>query len=312
MIKKTIFLPVILIAAISFALSPSDNAGTTGFSFLLGTDVGARAPALGGAWAGWGKSADGFAYNPAATGFSRGRSVIASFGNFWGLFNSGFTGYIHELSDNDFVAAGLQMVSYGKFTETNTLGEVLGEFSGSDFGLNLTYSRKIKKQISAGITTKFLFSNVDTFCASAVAFDAGVMYRARRDNARVGLVISNFGSFLSTYGDVKPAMPWLIKLGGFYNLPGFPGEIGAQVETGAEVDYRVRAGMELDFLKPVYLRAGYILRPKPKENPSDSEQLNGLTAGIGIDYRKYTFSYSMQHYGVLGFVHRAAIGYVGF
>jgi len=309
---KKILFAILIAAGLSLAISPSNDAGTTAFPFLLKSDIGTKASALGGAWVGWGKSADGFAYNPASSGFGRKRSVTASFGNFWGLFNAGFVGYSQKLDDHNSVSTGLNIVSYGDFTETDIDGNETGNFSGSDFEFIGSYARRLNKNIAVGMTGKLLYSGIDTFSASAAALDVGVMYRDRRDNARAGIVISNLGAMISTYSNDKPPLPWTVKIGGYYDLPGFPGEIGAQVETAKDVDICARAGIEFDFLKPVFFRIGYIYHPKPEEDPSNSEQLNGLTAGAGIDYKKFTFGYSIQNYGVLGFVHRAEIGYTAF
>ena len=309
--KKILFLMSIS-AGLLFALSPSSNAGTTAFPFLLENDVGTSGSALGGAYVGWSKSADGFMFNPASSAFRRKRSVIASFGNFWGLFNAGFTAYSQKIDDKNSVSAGANIVSYGNFTRTDDEGNETGDFSGSDFEFIASYSRRLNKNFAVGANGKLLYSSIDTFSSSAMALDIGVMYRDRRDDARAGLVLSNLGAMLSAYGTDKPSLPWAVKLGGYYDLPGFPGEIGAQIETAADVDFCARVGIEFDFLKPLFFRIGYVYRPKPSEDPSNSEQLNGLTAGAGINYKKFTFGYSIQNYGVLGFVHRAEIGYTSF
>ena len=296
-------------AGMAAAVSISDGAGTTAFAFLLENDIGVKSSALGGAWVGWGKSADAFASNPAAAVMWVKRSAEVSFGNFWELYNSGFGGYSHRIDQNTALAGGVNFVSYGSFTRTDESGNVTGEFSGSDFEVVGAFARKFSKSLSAGISAKFLYSGVDTFTQTAVGFDLGVMYRGRRDHFRAGLVLANLGTVLSAYSETKASLPLTVKLGGYYYLPGFPGELGVQVETGKDVDLRVRAGLELDFLKPVYFRVGYVLRPNPDEDPAGTNSLNGLTAGLGLELKKFSFGYSLQHYGALGFVHRAGIGY---
>ncbi|RKZ32346.1 hypothetical protein DRQ33_06060 [bacterium] len=307
------FLTIIFCLVISsYALSTSPGAGTVAFPFLLETDTGAKASAVAGAWVGWAKSADCFTYNPAATTLRRKQSVVASFGNFWGLLNSGFVGYTNRLNDNEAFSLGFHLVSYGEFIQTDEMGEITGEFTGNDFAVIGSYARKMFANLSAGLNTRLLYSAIDTFTQSAISFDVGIMYNDKRDDFRAGLVFSNLGLLISKYGDDSAPLPWAVKLGGYYDLPGFPGEIGAQIETSADVDIRARVGLELDFLKPFYLRFGYLLKPKPENDPSNSEQLDGLTAGAGIHYKNITFNYSVQNYGVLGFVHRAEIGYIAF
>ena len=304
---------VLLVSINCFAFSSSENVGTTSFPFLLKMDIGARSTALAGAWIGWAKSADGFAHNPAAAALMKSRGATASFGNYWGLFNAGFAGYYHSVSENTGIAAGVRMVSYGgDFIRTDSEGNEHGTFSAGDFALYMTYAIKISKTIAVGLTMKPIYSSADTFTASALCADIGTIIKFQRDKARVGIVLSNLGAMLSTYGENKYPLPMMAKIGGYYTLPGFPGSFGAQIETGNDVDIAARMGIEFDFLKPAYLRVGYIFRPKPEEGDSDIEVWNGLTAGTGFDYKKVSFNYSMQHYGVLGIIHKFDLAYWGF
>ncbi len=295
------------------ALSPSRRVGTTAFPLLLKMDAGAKATALGGAWVGWARSAEAFAANPAASAFIKNRGANASFANFWGLFNYGFAGYYHTFNDNNTAAIGFSMVSYGSdFVRTDDIGNEIGKFAAGDLSMIVNYARKIGKNIAIGISAKPLYSSADTFSAIGLCADVGGIMKMERDKARIGFVVSNIGKMISSYGDEKYPLPLTAKLGGSYILPGFPGTFGAQIETGYDIDFLARAGIELDFLKPVFLRVGYALKPHAKEDPSDMEKLNGLSAGMGFDYRFISFNYALQHYGVLGMVHKFDLSYWGF
>ncbi len=300
---------VVAVIFLGIVVGISEGAGTTAFPFLLSNDIGVKSSALGGAWVGWCKSGDAFATNPAAPMMWTSQAAEVSFGNFWGLYNSGFGGYFRKIDNKSAFAGGVNFVSYGSFTRTDESGNVLGEFSGSDFEVIGAYARKISRHFAVGASAKFLYSGVDTFTQTGFAVDLGFLYRDRRDRSRLGLVISNLGKILSSYGETVAPMPLMVKLGGYYYLPGFPGELGVQVEAGKDVDLRVRVGLELDFLKPVYFRVGYVLRDKPDEDPAGANSLDGITAGVGVELKKFSFGYALQNYGALGIVHRAGIGY---
>jgi len=298
---------------IIFGLSPSDDVGTTAFSYLLKNDTGARGSALGGAYVGWGKSQDGFSYNPAAVGFLKYRGVSVEYENLWGMFNAGYAAYHQSLGRNDYTAVALKTISYGgDFVRTDGEGYENGTFSVGDFSVEMTYSRKLSKVVSIGGAMKFLYSFADTFSASALCGDVGAMFSFERDKLRAGIVVTNIGSMIGGYTDEKYPLPLTVKAGTSYDLPGFPGVFGTQVETGTDIDFKARAGMELDFIKNFALRFGYILQPKAEEDPSDSETLNGITADAGIYYKKFSLDYAMQNYGLLGMAHKVSIAYRGF
>ncbi len=305
-------LALALLLAGCFGLSIWDGAGTAAFPFLLSSDWGAYGSSVGGAWVGWARSPDAFVYNPAATALAKRRGASASFGAFWGLFSAGMATYYQPVGERVKFALALPFVSYGEFRRTNELGELEGTFSAGDYMLVVSAALRASKSLCVGASVKGIYSAADTFSASAVCADVGVLAKFQRDRVRMGFVVANLGGMTSAYGDERYPLPLAAKLGVSYRLPGFPGTFGAQVESGLDRLFCARAGVELDFLKPLLLKVGYVLRRRSDEDPSGSEALRGLTAGAGVDYKHLTFAYSMQHFGALGVAHTFSVGYWGF
>ncbi|MCD6501174.1 PorV/PorQ family protein [bacterium] len=305
--KKIILIAMVIISS---AFGVSEYAGTSGMTFLK-IDFSPRASALGDASVGYANGPDGLLSNPAAMSFERDLSVGTSFGSLYAGISSG---YLVAQKGFSFGKLGLstRFVSYGTMDRTDEQGNVVGDFGSTDLAISLLYSREIVDHLAIGFAPFFASSSIDTFVSTALGLDFGAMFKFQRGRGHVGLAVKNLGGQLSGYVEKKDTLATTLSLGTSYRLEGLPVYALAQGDYCRDSGFSGGFGLELIGLKPLYIRAGYRIRPKVSGDLAEGESLNGLTAGFGLKYNGIYADYSFQHYGVLGFTHKFAVAYDGF
>lgn len=106
------------------------------------------------------------------------------------------------------VALSLRYFDLGDINLTNVLGRDIGSFNPREWAIDATYSRKLSNNLSLGLTTRFIRSNLsgqfstsqDAQAGTSVAVDLGVFYTkdllfaGKNSTISFGGHISNFGS----------------------------------------------------------------------------------------------------------------------
>ncbi|OWY20139.1 hypothetical protein C7N43_23205 [Sphingobacteriales bacterium UPWRP_1] len=109
-------------------------------------------------------------------------------------------------------AAGIQYVSYGKFTQTDETGTETGQFSGGEYAITLGAGRKYKN-LSYGVNLKFIGSHLESYNSFGMAVDAGAQYHNPEKQFSAGVVLKNIGTQLSTYNGTRENLPFDLQIG---------------------------------------------------------------------------------------------------
>ncbi len=291
-------------------LAISDYAGTSGMTFLK-MDFSPKASALGSACAGFSEGPDGMLSNPAAMSFSKDLSVGTSFGTLYAGISAGHLTAQKGLPFGK-VGVALRFLSYGTMNKTDASGNEIGEFSSTDMAVSVFFSRELISNLSFGIAPFFASSSIDSYSSIALGTDLGLMFKFDRGKGHAGLVVKNLGGQISGFTDRKDTLSLGASLGASYRLKGLPFNALAQGDYFRDSGFAGGFGLEMIQLKPLFLRAGYRIRPKVSGELADGENLNGLTAGFGLVYKGVHADYSFQHFGVLGSTHKFGLAYDGF
>jgi hypothetical protein len=134
-----------------------------------------------------------------------------------------------RLGENQTLGASLRYFSLGDLQFTDISGMSLGQGKPNEFEISLAYARKLSEYFSAGLTGKFIYSNlaggqqidnIDIVPATAGAVDISFTYQApiniaEKSTLRIGTSISNIGSKISyTKSEFKDFMPGNLGIGG--------------------------------------------------------------------------------------------------
>jgi len=211
--NRLLWLPIL---AFSFSITTlsSQIGGLTNFEFLR-LPVSSQATALGGSLVALkGKDPAQFLNNPASVD-SLAHNTLSFNHNFHfaGISNGTFA-YSRNILDNKFVGTfGIQYISYGDFQLTDEIGQVNGTFTGRETSINLGVTKQLNERIRAGVNAKFITSSFESFTASGIGLDVGIIYQKPNARASWGLSFRNIGTQLSTFNNEDKALPFDIQLG---------------------------------------------------------------------------------------------------
>ncbi len=133
-----------------------------------------------------------------------------------------------KLGDNQTIGASLRFFSLGDLQFTDINGLSLGQGSPNEFEVAVAYARKLSTKFSAGLTGKFIYSNlaggqqidnIDIVPATSGAVDISFTYEtpvkiADKSNLRIGAAFTNIGSKVSyTKSEFKDFIPGNLGLG---------------------------------------------------------------------------------------------------
>jgi len=190
----------------------------------------------------------------------------------------------------------------GSIQGINIRGETIPgyTFSAADWSLDLGYARSFS-DLSVGLGFELVHDQEESLSTSAVAFDAGAMYKTPIEGLKAGVSVANIGTKATLYKES-------------YSLP-LEGRVGWRYDrgiVGVTQDFIVSetekpgiaAGVECRPVQVLALRVGY-------RTGSDYDGFSGLRAGLGIAWHGIGIDYAFAPYGKLGASHRIAISYHG-
>jgi len=308
--KKIVFVwlsvLVIVLSGNIHAKDINSNAGTSAFPFLK-INISARAVAMGGAFTGLADDESSLYYNPAGITSFENKRFILGYHNYFVDMQSGFMGYINTLGVDKFYGFYANYLNYGDFTETNSIGETTGDFSGGDLVLAGSFAFKHGYYFSFGATAKFIYEKVQEYSATGLALDLGAKYTADRNRYSAGLVIQNLGFQLSALGEEKDKLPLTVRGGFAYNPKGLPMTLSSDLILPVDNDLVFAFGGEYNKFKPFYIRAGWNSFGSNYRTEDSNDNWAGLSLGVGFDIKKMQVSYAFTPAADLGESHRITL-----
>ena len=294
--------------------SESSAQETTAFAFLR-NDVGARAAALAGSVVAVTNDPVLLFYNPASLG------TLASAGGSAGFFkhlldiNAGYAVYGQEIAGVGHVGAGVIYTNYGSFDRTDDFGNTLGTFTASDIAFSAAYSNSLEENLFYGGAVKFIYSSIAGYRATALAADAGILYRLPASRLTLGASLRNIGRETSTYAGVNEPLPLDLAVGASVVPRGLPLLLNVDFHRlnenpGGFID-RFRAftvGGEFTLSRVFQARFGYNNQARKDLQTGTASGLAGFSAGVGITISGTVVDYALSSLGPIGNLHRISVG----
>jgi hypothetical protein len=302
--KKTlVFIAMLLTVA---SLAHANGAGTTGFE-LFRTDCWARNCALGGSQIAVGGGLHSQFTNPA--GLADVEEPTGSIGFFKHVLdiNAGNAAYAHPLKNVGIVALGITYLDYGSFDRADEHGYKNGTFGASDVLITASAARYLRPHVAGGVSLKFLNSTIDSYSASALAADVGVLYHTGYYGWDIGAGVFNVGFATSAYLTQKDKLPTSYRLGLSVPLEHLPVRFSAAGEFTDAEGIRGLGGLELTLSQYVQARIGYNTVGIDQRVGLSSDALAGFSAGLGIHIRRVSFDYALTSQGEVGYLHRVTL-----
>ena len=309
--------------------------GTSAATFLE-IGIGARATALGGAYASVANDVSALYWNPAGIAWIDG--VQSEFMHTEWLANTSFdfVGIVVPVPMiRSSFGVSFTSLDYGEApVRTVERPEGTGEKYGArDIAITLSYAMALTDRFSFGMSGKYISQKIWSETGTAAAIDVGIYYNTMLKGLKIGASMCNFGSEITLDGrhlttivdpdiqvqnfDRVPVnyktgeyqLPLLFRVGISYERAfGSLGKalFAVDVNHPSNTTESINLGFEYGFANMFYLRSGY-------QNMFERDGINGLTLGGGVDYylRGRTgirLDYSWSDWGLLENAQRFSLG----
>ncbi|MEE9431383.1 MAG: PorV/PorQ family protein [Melioribacteraceae bacterium] len=293
------------------------RAGISTAQFLK-IEVGGRASAMGGAFVAVANDVSALYWNPAGLVQTENTEVIFSHNNWVVDIGHEFLGGVYHISNNDVIGLALTSLHTEDMpvtTEVNPFGT--GEFfSFGDFGIALTYSRRMTEQFSFGATLRYVEETLGKLKMRGLMIDLGTYYWTGLGSTRFAVVISNFGNELEPDGEVTLfggstnnswqsfSPPTMFRIGfAFepYQVDDHRVTSSIQLNHPNDNSENISTGVEYAWQEILFLRGGY------RFNVDEQNLSIGAGFKLNTDYGNATLNYSFNNFERLGSVHRLSI-----
>lgn len=266
---------------------------------------------MGGAAAAGSRGAEALFWNPAGLARMAPEDPAEAAVGYSALLETTYAGsaaYARPVADYGVVAAGLQYFSQAAQTAYSNLGDSAGSFTPYDMGLSFGYGRRAGPAL-VGAGLKLIRSSISDASGVTAAVDAGVqalhVTEAGDGAVDVGASLTNLGPPLKV-GSAASPLPFAGRMGLLWHTSPVVNS-ALDVVFPVDQDPYVALGVEAVLRQPSWsaaLRAGF--------NSSRSKAIDGLTgvtAGAGLDLKRFRLDYAWVPFGDLGTTNRISLAY---
>ena len=206
---------IILSVLVSSSLFAQTIGGSSVFNFLKLPNT-PQLTALGGVNVSVTSNDAGLAFNnPALLKKEMHTQMNAVFNSFYAGINAYHLSfaYRHERLKTNF-GAGLTYFDYGKISETDASGNLLGSIKPTDWVMQISASRSYLQRWNYGASFKFISSNYGVYRSNGIAMDVGVLYTDTANFLSISIVAKNMGYQLKKYvGTEAEELPFDLQAG---------------------------------------------------------------------------------------------------
>lgn len=160
--------------------------------------------------------------NPALLGGEMSGQLAMSYMRYVGDSNFAGVRYAHSAGDRAAWSAAIQYFGYGDIAETDTGGNLIGNFSPKDATFMVAYSHDITDRVRGGINVKGVYSTYAEYSSVALATDLGINYYDPDRDMSLSAVVANLGGQLKKFNDEGDRLPIDLRLGWSQTFGTFP------------------------------------------------------------------------------------------
>ncbi len=294
--KKIVTLSLILVMFLIGQRCPS-VASTTGLDFLK-IGVGARPLAMGEAYVALADDISAIYWNPAGLVQIERPELGFTYNRWFEDIGYHFFGYSHPINDS-VLALSIYYLGGGDIEGSDDGGILTGDVSAYDLALAFSYSRKLIKGLSGGLSFKFINEKLDDEVANALALDLGALYKTGVDNLDVGFNIQNIGTRIKFIRE-SASLPLNFRFGLAYKLfPTNPLTLTLDFNKLNNESIYLGLGAESWITDYLAVRIGGKFDPDIKDR---------VRFGLGLKRKNLRLDYAYTPHKILGDTHQFSIG----
>lgn len=277
---KNFFVTLILICSVQIF---AQTAGNTGLSFLK-FGFGARNSAMGDVGNSVSDDLTALHYNPARLSLTEDNEVIFTHNSWIQDVNSESFG-IKTSIFNFPIALGFNVTNISDIEVRQIPGEPLSKFDANYFYGSISTAYSIDKDLSAGVTFKYLYEGLLNDESTGFGIDLGANYFLPLDGLSLSAVVRNLGS-MNELRSQPTKLPTEFRIGPAYSLSLTEYKLefvfAGEYQKYFDADDHINFGFEVSYDRLIALRGGYQTNYESRE----------FTAGFGIMWGNLKFDYS--------------------
>jgi len=269
--------------------------------------------------------------NPSLISSEMHNNLSLSYVNYFTGPNYGYVMYSRTFNKAGSFVGSFQYINYGKFTAADETGLQTGEFSASEYALNIGWARSLGPLFSIGANGKLIYSSLESYHSFGIAVDVAGTYKSKNELFTASLVARNIGAQIVTYrpGNREP-LPFKLQAGISQRLRHIPvrfsflydhiekwdlsyddpndpdnqqdpitGETETKSGFSEFADNLIRhivIGTEVTIAKVFDIRLGYNYGRRQELKLYNRAGLSGFTYGFGLRIKMFNFSYTRATY----------------
>ena len=285
---------------------------TSAFEFLR-IDFNPRTSATSNAFMSLTNDVSAMYVNPAGMSFINQDQFAINYTNHILDINGGMAAFARNFPKYGVLSVGILYMDYGEFEETDDHAQTLGrQFGANDFALGFGIANHLDEYFSYGVNMKYAFSKLESYNASAIAFDFGLHWAVPyTDDLSASVTLMNIGRQFDYYNDRKETLPVNLRMGVSKKLAHLPLEIAVSlndmnIDANDAVDIikRFSIGGEFTLSEKLRVRLGYDNDLHSDVESTDDYRFGGISAGFGFYFKKFRIDYAYSNYGALGGISR--------
>ncbi len=233
-------------------------------------------------------------------------------------------------------APSVRYFSFGQFDETDEVGTVIGSFSGGEYAIGTSYSRKINEVMSIGANLSFLGSHMYRYNAFGLTGSFSGLLLHPNKLLCATFLVKNMGVLLKDFTENSASkLPLDVQFGVSYKLKHAPfrfGLMGYQLNqwnnvyldplakptydpltgdtipvyspsVGTKIAHHLNFQVELYASKSFQMRGGFNYMRREQMKLIDHPGLAGFSMGMSIKLKKFNLDYGVQFYSKAGSIH---------
>lgn len=256
--------------------------------------------------------------NPSLITSEMHNDLSLSFVNYFGGSNYGYVMYSRNFKKAGPFVGTFQYINYGTFTRADETGVKAGDFTASEYALNIGWARQLGPLFSIGANGKFIYSSLDSYNSLGIAVDVAGTYQSKNELFTASLIARNMGIQILTYRESnREPLPFEMRAGVSFRFKYIPFRVSVlynHIEKW-DLDYDVytdsdtisRSGInkfadnfmrhiviggELTIAKVVFIRLGYNYQRRQEMKVYEQAGLLGFTGGLGLRIKMFDMSYT--------------------
>jgi len=269
--------------------------------------------------------------NPSLITPEMNNNLSLSYVNYFTGPNYGYLMYSRNFKKVGSFVGTFQYINYGKFTRADETGITNGEFSASEYALNVGWARQLSPLFSIGANGKLIYSSLESYQSFGIAVDVAGTYQSKNELFTASLLARNIGVQIVTYRDGnREPLPFEMQAGISQRLKHIPlrfsflynhiekwdlsyedpndpanqkdpvtGETKSNSGISQFADNFMRhivIGGEITIAKVLAIRLGYNYQRRQETKLYNHAGLSGFSAGVGLRVKMFNLSYTRAIY----------------